>query len=234
MLEWNIQSRAHACHATGRAFADGEPCHTVLVSAGPLFERLDLSEEGWKAQSAEILARPDLISHWKGTYHAPPAAPPEAIAKGDAEALLRKLVERRDERHAPACYILAVMLERKRILKVKQQLRENGKRVFVYEQSRTGDIFAIVDPDLHLEQLEAVQRDVADLLENGLPSTEAPAAAVAATATEPASGSESESEPESALAETETAAEAAEVAELPVVAEESAAPAGEVSSVAQS
>lgn len=228
MLEWNIQSRAHACHATGRAFADGEPCHTVLVSAGPLFERLDLSEEGWKAQSAEILARPDLISHWKGTYHAPPAAPPEAIAKGDAEALLRKLVERRDERHAPACYILAVMLERKRILKVKQQLRENGKRVFVYEQSRTGDIFAIVDPDLHLEQLEAVQRDVADLLEHGLPSTEAPAPAAAApTAETPAVA-------ESVPGDAPTQAASEEVAELPVVAEESAAPDGEVSPVAQS
>ena len=84
--------------------------------------------------------------------------------------MLRKLVERRDERHAPACYILAVMLERKRILKVKQQLRENGRRVFVYEQARTGDVFVITDPDLHLEQLEAVQRDVASLLEHGLPS----------------------------------------------------------------
>lgn len=228
MLEWNIQSRAHACHATGRAFADGEPCHTVLVSAGPLFERLDLSEEGWKVQSVEILARPDLISHWKGTYHAPPAAPPEAIAKGDAEALLRKLVERRDERHVPACYILAVMLERKRILKVKQQLRENGKRVFVYEQSRTGDIFAIVDPDLHLEQLEAVQRDVADLLEHGLPSTETPAPAAAApTAETPAVA-------ESVPGDAPTQAASEEVAELPVVAEESAAPDGEVSPVAQS
>jgi hypothetical protein len=174
MLEWNIQSRAHVCHATGRTFADGEPCHTVLVTAGPLFERLDLSEEGWKAQGAEILARPGLVSHWKGVYHAPPPAPPEAIAKGDAETLLRKLVERRDERHAAACYILAVMLERKRILKVKQQLRENGRRVFVYEQGRTGDVFVITDPDLHLEQLEAVQRDVASLLEHGLPS-DAPA-----------------------------------------------------------
>ena len=169
MLEWNIQSRAHACHATGRPFADGAPCHTVLVAAGHAFERLDVGEEGWKSHGPEILARPGLVSHWKGFYHAPPPAPPEAIAKGDAEALLRKLVERRDDRHLAACYILAVMLERKRILKVKQQLRENGKRIFIYEQARTGDVFAIADPELHLEQLEAVQRDVADLLEHGLP-----------------------------------------------------------------
>jgi hypothetical protein len=40
--------------------------------------------------------------------------------------------------------------------------------MFVYEQPRTGDIFTIADPDLHLNQLEAVQRDVAQLLEQDL------------------------------------------------------------------
>ena len=60
------------------------------------------------------------------------------------------------------------MLERKRILKVKEQIVRDGKRVFIYEQPGTGDVFTIADPDLHLDQLEAVQRDVAALLEHGL------------------------------------------------------------------
>jgi hypothetical protein len=81
---------------------------------------------------------------------------------------LRKLIEQNDPRYAPAAYILAVMLERKRILKVKEQITRDGQRVFVYEQPKTGDIFTIADPDLHLNQLEAVQRDVAMLLEQGL------------------------------------------------------------------
>jgi hypothetical protein len=44
----------------------------------------------------------------------------------------------------------------------------DGQRVFIYEQPKTGDIFTIADPDLHLDQLEQVQRDVAHLLEHGL------------------------------------------------------------------
>jgi hypothetical protein len=40
--------------------------------------------------------------------------------------------------------------------------------VFVYEQPKTGDIFTIADPNLRLNQLEEVQRDVAMLLEQGL------------------------------------------------------------------
>jgi hypothetical protein len=40
--------------------------------------------------------------------------------------------------------------------------------VFIYEQPKTGDIFTIADPNLRLDQLEEVQRDVAMLLEQGL------------------------------------------------------------------
>jgi len=43
-----------------------------------------------------------------------------------------------------------------------------GNRTFIYEQAKTGDVFTISDPNLRLDQLEAVQRDVAALLEHGL------------------------------------------------------------------
>ena len=105
-----------------------------------------------------------------------PAAPPEAIQKETAETLLRKLVEQNDPQYRAASYILAVMLERKRLLKVKAQSNEGGVRVFIYEQPKTGDVFTITDPNLQLNQLEAVQRDVAHLLEHvarpGLPIDE--------------------------------------------------------------
>ncbi len=169
MLEWNIQSRAHVCQVSGRSFAAGETYHTVLLSAKEGFERLDLCSAAWAEHGPEITTRPHFISHWMGTYEPPPAVPPEAIRKDDAESLLRALLERQDERHAPAAFILAVMLERKRLLKVKSQVRENGRRVIVYEQPRTGDVFAIADPDLQLAQLEEVQRDVGHLLAHGLP-----------------------------------------------------------------
>ena len=68
------------------------------------------------------------------------------------------------------------MLERKRLLKIKEQIKRDGQRIFIYEQPKTGDIFTITDPDLQLNQLEAVQRDVAHLLEHGFNPGEAPAA----------------------------------------------------------
>ena len=108
------------------------------------------------------------LSYWQGVYEAPPPAPPEAIRRDDAESLLRKLIEAKEVKFTAAAYILAVMLERKRQLKIKEQFQREGRRVFIYEQPRTGDIFTITDPDLQLDQLDAVQHQVAQLLEHGL------------------------------------------------------------------
>ena len=167
MIEWNIQSRGHVCAVTGRGFADREAYHTVLLDQGQGFERLDLCADAWASHGAEVLARPNLVSHWRGVYEAPPPVPPDAIAKDDAESLLRTLVARAEPRFGAACYILAVMLERKRLLKVKTQVREGGRRLLVYEHPRSGDIFTIADPDLQLNQLEEVQQQVSDLLAHG-------------------------------------------------------------------
>jgi hypothetical protein len=167
MNEWNIQSRAHACEACGLPFADKQPYRTILWEENKELRRSDICEP-CAEKAGDARARAGFISHWQGVYTAPPAQPVEAIQKETAETILRKLIEQNDPRHAPAAYILAVMLERKRLLKVKEQLTRDGQRIFVYEQPKTGDLFTIVDPNLHLDQLEEVQRDVAQLLEHGL------------------------------------------------------------------
>ena len=174
MNEWNIQSRAHACEACQRPFADKQSYHTVLFDEKQDFRRQDVCHDCWQAQFTGVREHTGFISHWQGVYEAPPP-PTEAIQKETAETLLRKLIELNDPRYVPAGYILAVMLERKRILKVKEQFMREGKRVFVYELPRTGDVFTVTDPDLHLDQLEQVQKDVAGLLEHGLNPPETPA-----------------------------------------------------------
>ena len=167
MNEWNIQSRAHACEACQQSFADKQAYHTLLFDLGSELRRSDVCEACWQKQFADAAIQKGLISRWQGTYEA--ATPVvEVIQRENAESLLKKLIELNDPRYIPAGFILAVMLERKRLLKVKEQIVRDGKRTFIYEQPKTGDVFTITDPDLHLNQLEAVQRDVAHLLEHGL------------------------------------------------------------------
>jgi hypothetical protein len=170
MIEWNIQSRGHWCQACHKHFADQESFHTLLFDQKHCYERLDVCQNCWTTQYSQgATDRKGFVSYWQGVYKAPPAAPTEPIRKENAETLLRKIIELKEPTHAGALFILAVMLERKRLFKVKAQLNENGQRAFVYEHAETGDLFTIPDPRLQLDQLEAVQRDVAHLLEHGLP-----------------------------------------------------------------
>jgi len=193
MNEWNIQSRAHACEACAQSFADKQSYHTILIEDRAELRRTDICESCWQKQNADARTRAGFISHWQGLYEAPPAAPVDPIQKDTAETLLRKVIELNDPQYIPAAFILAVMLERKRLLKVKEQLQREGRRVFVYEQPKTGDVFTIVDPDLRMDQLEQVQRDVAQLLEHGL--NPVPTAAPPEEVIAPASTEESASGP---------------------------------------
>jgi hypothetical protein len=177
MNEWNIQSRATACQSCSQPFGDKQPLHTLLFDERAELRRMDVCQNCWQNQFSEgARERKGFISHWQTVFLAP-APVVEAIQKDTAETLLRKLIEQNDPQHAPAGYILAVMLERKRILKVKEQLVRDGQRLFIYEHPKTGDIFTIADPNLRLDQLEQVQRDVAQLLEHGLNPPAQPIAA---------------------------------------------------------
>lgn len=177
MQDWNIQSRGHECHDCGQPFSDRQSYRTLLSLGDEGMHRLDLCATCWDEKyRADFKQREGFVSSWQGTYEAPPPPAPDAIQKDTAESLLRKLVERNDPELLGASYILAVMLERKRIIKVKDEFRDDeGRRVHVYEHPKNGDVFSIPDPELRLDQLQAVQLQVADLMERGLPGDHEPA-----------------------------------------------------------
>lgn len=190
-MEWNIQSRAHACQSCKKEFADKEPFHTLLFDQKGGYERLDVCADCWRVQYSQgAIDRKGFVSYWQSVYNVPPAAPPEPIQKETAETLLRKLAERSEPKDGPARYILAAMLERKRILKIKTQLSRDGRRVFIYEHAKSGDLFQIEDPNLQLDQLESVQHEVLHLLQHGLDGGEA-----GAQTNNPSAGNPAEAQP---------------------------------------
>ena len=89
----------------------------------------------------------------------------EAVKKENAESLLRKLVAKENDEDLRAVFILAVMLERKKILVERDvQISEEGRILRVYEHRKTNESFLIIDPELQLDELEQVQTQVILLL----------------------------------------------------------------------
>jgi hypothetical protein len=162
---WNIRSRAHACTHSNEPFTDGETFYTALFedeTTGELVRR-DYSVESWDALRGEL--KP--FSFWKSIYEAPRhEGKPEVVEKESAPGTENTR------------YILAVMLERKRILKQTATRETEDGEFLIYEQPKTGEVLIIRDPELRLDQVEAVQREVALMLGYGTKDT-APDAAVA-------------------------------------------------------
>ena len=161
--EWNIRSRGHECTICGKPLVDRGPVISSLRETDSGYDRYDCHPECWKTAPRDW----EPFSSWEGVYHAPP--PPDArkepLKKETAGDLLRELIALDDPAMKNVVYVLAVMLERSRIL-VERDSRELEDHTIrrVYEDRKSGDTFVILDPRLRLDALGDVQKQVVALL----------------------------------------------------------------------
>jgi hypothetical protein len=163
---WHVRSRSRECAATAKPFSDGEIIVTALYpdpeSSGYL--RRDFSTEAWDGLPEDAEAP---FSFWKTTYQAPASTDDaDPIEKLSAGELLRRLVDEDEEHTENTRYILAVMLERQKLVRETDSQRTPSGILRVYEHRKTGEVFLVRDPDIPLDQVEKVQNEVAVLLEN--------------------------------------------------------------------
>ena len=185
---WSIKSRAHACSITEKKFVDGESFYTALFpdpeSSGYL--RKDFSQDAWEKR-AEDAESP--FSFWGSVYQAPVQEEAVEVTAESPEDLLRRLVEEDEEHTENARYILAVMLERKKLLVEADSQPTPTGIIRIYEHRKTGDVFIVKDPNIPLSEIENVQQEVSELLENGgkkkEPEEEVPAEESDSETTEP-------------------------------------------------
>lgn len=163
---WHVRSRSRECAATQRPFADGEIIVTALFpdpeSSGYL--RRDYCVDAWNSLPDDA-QKP--FSFWKTTFNAPTSTESkDPVEKLSAEEILQRLVEEDEDHTENTRYILAVMLERQKLLQETDNQRTPNGILRVYEHRKTGEVYLIRDPDIPLSQVESVQNEVIVLLEN--------------------------------------------------------------------
>jgi len=160
--EWNIRSRGHVCSFCGKPLVDRAPVVSALKETSGGYERFDAHPECWKTAERDWTP----FSQWDGVYFAPVKEEKrETLKKEDAGELLRKLMTLDDPAMKNVVYVLAVMLERSKILVERDSKeQEDGSIRRVYEDRKQGDTFVILDPRLRLENIGEVQQQVVALL----------------------------------------------------------------------
>ena len=139
------------------------------------YVRVDLNAESWKARNDNI----EPLSAWQAVFVPPPPPAAETLKKDDAESLLRRLISENAAETRNARYILALMLERKKMIRQIERQRQEGGSILVYEHGPTGEVWLIEDPGLKLGELKAVQEEVSNLLARAAAPVEIAPAVVA-------------------------------------------------------
>ena len=160
--EWNIRSRGHICSLCQKPLVDKALVISALREVPNGYERFDCHPECWKTAERDW----EPFSVWDGVYFAPVREEKkEPLKKEDAGELLRQLVTLDDPAMKNVVYVLAVMLERSKILVERDaKTLDDGTIRRVYEDRRQGDTFVILDPRIRLENIAEVQQQVVALL----------------------------------------------------------------------
>jgi|TARA_B110000116_G_scaffold269956_1_gene286968 hypothetical protein len=163
---WNIRPRANECSKTKQSFQDGELFYAAIFkdNKSETYSRLDFSITAWD----ELLNNKDkeeLFSFWRSKFEEEvPTQTKEVVANESAESMLRRLIDENEEKSENARYILAAMLERKKILKPVDVKEEANSKMLFYEHYKSGEAFIVRDPLLKLSELDAIQEEVSGWL----------------------------------------------------------------------
>lgn len=164
---WSIKARAHQCALTEIKFEDQQEFYTAIFpdpeSSGYL--RMDFSLDAWKDRPEELR---NPFSFWKNTYEVSLIDQKvDIVTKESAEELLSRLIEEDQEHTENARYILAIMLERKKLLKETDKQPTPNGTLRIYEHRKSGEIYIVLDPNIPLDQVEQVQKQISELLDGG-------------------------------------------------------------------
>lgn len=157
LADWEIKSRSEECALSGKPFTEDEEFYTLLFQEKEGLRRMDV---GLAARDGMDDSEQAPISSWKSHFKPKPAAAEETLGKQDAESELRRLLDKGDESTASLCRILALLLERKRMLKLRERINQDGRALLVYEHTDTQESFIVPDVDFKLDELEGLRTEI--------------------------------------------------------------------------
>lgn len=158
MTDYQIEANTRRCSMTGRELRPGERFFTALFDEGGKFHRLDYSTEAWQSPPE------GAFSFWAGKI---PEADDRQRPRIDDEMLLEcfhRLNGDEDPGRVNFCYVVALLLMRRKRFRFDEAVVEAGQEVLVVRCIRTRNQYRVVNPRLTEEEMNSVQDEVFKVL----------------------------------------------------------------------
>jgi hypothetical protein len=166
MADWEIARTTGKCYVTGKAFEPGQYFYTVLLDHEDGFERRDYAEESWEGMPE------GGFCHWRGRV---PEADTEQTFTVDLELLQHLFVRLEDEssqRKQEFRFVLALLLMRKRLLRLEEELVEDGQRYWKTRLVSDRSAHKVLNPDLSAEHIDRLSAQLMAILSGNVDAVE--------------------------------------------------------------
>ena len=158
MIDYDIQRCSRRCAATERELKDGETCFSVLVPDGAAVVRRDYSAEAWPGPPE------NAIGWWKTTIVDPNAGRPHWAPNDVMLNYFESLLD--DPAAADARYVLALLLVRRRVLRVESHEQDDvGRPALLLYSARNESQYRVSELLPSPERAAAIQQQLAELLQ---------------------------------------------------------------------
>lgn len=156
-FSWQIKAPAANCQKCSHKFQNQEPYFSVLLKEANDYDRRDYCPTCWPEVDKNI-----ALSRWRGSFRKSIEQAAEPIRKDYAEGLLRELLQEQLPGNRNAIYILALLLERKRVLVEREIISTPPNDIVrIYEHKKSNEIFLIPEPALpEAQKVDKIQKEV--------------------------------------------------------------------------
>jgi hypothetical protein len=157
IMDYAISPHTRRCAATGRELKPGDRFCTALIDTGARWERRDFAAEAWQGPPA------DAFSFWTGRV--PPDQDHRPRFDDDAlEECFHRLADELEPAKVNFRYVVALLLMRRKRLKLEQTKLADGQELLIMLNPRTAEKSPVVNPRLSEDQVAEVQDEVFKVL----------------------------------------------------------------------
>ena len=177
-MHYEIGRNSRRCCVSGKELEPGDEFYSALIDTVTGLQRCDYAPEHWTGPPENV------FGFWRGRL--PIEAAQETREPPSLDAMLELFEQFADAASAedsagsrkPAlCYVLALLLIRRKALKLNSIAREDEVEYLVVSRPRTTIEYRVPDPQLPEERIHEVEQELTRLLESvGAPAPDVDAA----------------------------------------------------------
>ena len=153
-MEYQFRPIGKKCAATGQELAPGSTCHSVLVERNGVLERLDYSEAGWKGSPE------GTVGIWKCVVPAPAEVRHEPLDTSALMTCFEQLIEEANPAREGLQYILALLLVKKRRLRLEGSRTEGDDEYLQLAGAQGEGAYEVRDLNPSDEEVQQWQREL--------------------------------------------------------------------------